>query len=173
MPAPRRASERPRGVHSSGHLTLAKPLFSWAIGEQIVPIGIHSVARATHISRVPHVLIVDDDLLVGSVRRLLQPGFSVVGKSRAADALALLDVEDDYDALVLDIDDAADREMYGELLRDASRARRTMFLTSATDPRAEEFLSSSRRPWLAKPFAAKDLEAEIRRILSDSKRRTA
>ena len=110
---------------------------------------------------------------MSSVRRLLQPGFSVVGKSRAADALALLDVEDDYDALVLDIDDAADREMYGELLRNASRAQRTMFLTSATDPRAEKFLASSGRPWLAKPFAAKDLEAEIRRILSDSKRRTA
>ncbi len=122
--------------------------------------------------RVPHVLIVDDDLLVSSVRRLLQPGFAIVGRSRAAEALALLELEDDYDALVLDVDDAADRDVYGALLRDPSHARRMIFLTSATDPRAEEFLSSSDRPWLAKPFAAKDLEDEIRRIVSDSERRT-
>jgi DNA-binding response OmpR family regulator len=122
--------------------------------------------------RVPHVLIVDDDLLVSSVRRLLQPGFVIVGRSRAAEALALLALEDDFDALVLDVDDAADRDVYGALLLDASHARRMIFLTSATDPRAEEFLSSSGRPWLAKPFAAKDLEDGIRRIVSDSERRT-
>lgn len=122
--------------------------------------------------RVPHVLIVDDDLLVSSVRRLLRPAFSIVGKSRAAEALALLDVEDDYDALVLDVDDAADRDVYGALLRDASRARRIIFLTSATDPRTEEFLTSSGRPWLAKPFAGKDLEDEIRRIVTESERPT-
>jgi DNA-binding response OmpR family regulator len=122
--------------------------------------------------RVPHVLIVDDDLLVSSVRRLLRPAFTIVGTSRAAAALALLSVEDDYDALVLDADDAADRDVYGALLGDASRARRMIFLTSATDPRAEEFLSSSGRPWLAKPFATKDLEDVIRRIVSDGKRRT-
>jgi DNA-binding response OmpR family regulator len=122
--------------------------------------------------RVPHVLIVDDDLLVSSVRRLLQPGFAIVGRSRAAEALALLALEDDFDALVLDVDDAADRDVYGALLLDASHARRMIFLTSATDPRAEEFLSSSGRPWLAKPFAAKDLENHVRRIVSDSERRT-
>lgn len=118
--------------------------------------------------RVPHVLIVDDDLLVNSVRRLLRSGFSIVGTSRAVEALELLETDDDYDALVLDVDDASDRDVYGALLRDASRARRIIFLTSATDPRTEEFLASAGRPWLAKPFAAKDLEVELRRVVGEN-----
>lgn len=126
-----------------------------------------SAGETAQILRVPHVLIVDDDLLVSSVRRLLRSEFSIDGKSRAVEALALLETNDDYDALVLDVDDASDRDAYGVLLRDASRARRIIFLTSATDPRTEEFLASSGRPWLAKPFAAKELEVELRRVVGE------
>lgn len=121
---------------------------------------------------VPHILIVDEERVVESLRRSLRAAFSVVGKSRAVDAVALLEGEgaDEYDALVLDADDAGDREVYASLLDDATRARRIIFVTSATDPRAESFLAASGRPWLAKPFATKDLEREIRRVVSGAKR---
>lgn len=91
--------------------------------------------------------------------------------SCAVDAVSLLegDAADAYDALVLDVDDPRDRAVYAALLSDAPRARRIIFVTSATDPRTESFLVSAGRPWLAKPFATKDLELEIRRVVTESK----
>ena len=115
---------------------------------------------------VPKILVVDDELVVSSIRRALRATFSIVGKSRAVDAIALLEAEEDaYDALLLDVDDALDREIYASLLVDASRARRMIFLTSASDPRTEAFLAAAGRPWLAKPFATKDLELALRRVV--------
>ena len=118
---------------------------------------------------VPQILVVDDELVVKSIRRSLRAAFDIVGQTRACDAVALLAADDRYDALVLDVDDASDREAYASLLGDEARARKVIFLTSATDPRTEAFLVSSGRPWLAKPFATKDLETELRRVVAQSK----
>jgi DNA-binding response OmpR family regulator len=122
---------------------------------------------------VPQILIVDEERVVESIRRSLRATFAIVGKSTALDAVALLDTEDAYDALVLDVDDARDRDVYASLLSDAGRARRIIFVTSATDPRTEAFLASAGRPWLAKPFATKELEAEIRRVVGEAEPKSA
>jgi CheY-like chemotaxis protein len=118
---------------------------------------------------VPQILVVDDELVVKSIRRSLRAAFEIVGTTRASDAVALLAAEDRYDAVVLDVDDARDREAYAALLGDETRARKVIFLTSASDPRTEAFLASAGRPWLAKPFATKDLETELRRVVAQSK----
>src|SRR5689334_15892601 len=122
---------------------------------------------------MPQILIVDEERVVESIRRSLRAGFSIVGASRALDAIAMLDADgDNFDAVVLDADDTHGREVYASLLGDAERARRIIFVTSATDPRTESFLASSGRPWLAKPFATKDLEVEIRRVVNGTERRS-
>ena len=120
---------------------------------------------------LPRVLFVDDVVLVTALRRLLQSKFSFVHSSTPAEGMALLDVDDDFDGIVLKVDNAAARTVYEGVLVDPAVARRVVFVTSASDPASKEFLARAARPWLIKPFVTEDLERELVSVTSSRHRR--
>jgi ligand-binding sensor domain-containing protein/signal transduction histidine kinase len=104
------------------------------------------------------ILVVDDEpLVLGAVRRALGPQHDIEGVSSARRALELLaGAEDRFDVVLCDLmmPEMTGMELYAEVRAShPGRARRFVFISGgAFTPGAREFLASTDCPLLEKPF---------------------
>ncbi|MGC4090345.1 MAG: response regulator [Polyangiaceae bacterium] len=120
-------------------------------------------------------LIVDDEIAVGSTLRLvLQGEHDVHVATSALDALQLMS-QVEFDAVVCDV---AMPGMTGIELYDAvrqsqpGREARMIFMTGGTlIPQSQEFLSRLENPLLEKPFDTEALRSSLRRLDAPSAQR--
>jgi PAS domain S-box-containing protein len=116
------------------------------------------------------VLIVDDEAaLLRSASRLLMPTYEVVTMRSAKLVLAALERGEHFDVILCDL---LMPEMTGMALDEAVRERfpavasRMVFLTGGVfTKQAEEFLATTHRPCIRKPFTAEALRGAVRSVL--------
>lgn len=126
----------------------------------------------------PKVLVIDDDSLVAAVvRRTLSRAYTVVTASGGAEALDLLALDGDFDAIVCDLcmPGMDGVEVHARLARTSpDLAARMMFLTGDTfTARARALLASAGRPALPKPFDAEQLRSAVASAIHAAPRRSA
>jgi signal transduction histidine kinase/CheY-like chemotaxis protein len=113
------------------------------------------------------VLVVDDEALVArSVTRLLEDDYDVVEISDSREALRRIGAGERFDMILCDLmmPDLSGPEFFEEVGRiDRRLAERMVFITGgAFTSRAREFLETSGRPWIEKPFAGDGLRGLVR-----------
>ncbi len=124
------------------------------------------------------VLVIDDDPLVASVvRRTLARTYTVVTCGGGSEALALLDVDPAFDAIVCDLmmpglDGVQVHARLAAMAPDL--AARMIFLTGDTFTlRARALLAASGRPALPKPFDGGELRGAVASVIAVSARSDA
>jgi len=117
-----------------------------------------------------NILVVDDDVLVGSaLRRMLATDHDVVTKSSARDALAYLRSGADCDVILCDVmmPEMTGAELHGELLRThPGLAEKIVFMTGgAFTPNTRNFLEEVRNPRVDKPIDWAALKALVHTLI--------
>ncbi len=111
------------------------------------------------------VLLVDDDPLVLSTLRRTLSSHEITSKTRAREALALIESGTRYDAIVCDVmmPEMTGADLHAAIARlDASQADRMIFVTGgAFTPAARQFLSRVKNPRIQKPFDAASLRQNV------------
>jgi two-component system NtrC family sensor kinase len=119
--------------------------------------GEHTTPAAAQVSGRLRVLVVDDEMSVRVAlqRYLASRGHDVEATTSATDALARLAAQP-YDAVIVDMrmPGMSGEQLFRELEQhDPEHARRVIFTTGDTVSQGmREFLASSGRPCIAKPF---------------------
>ncbi|MGD8607173.1 MAG: ATP-binding protein [Myxococcales bacterium] len=128
------------------------------------------------ISEVPlkrlRLLVVDDDAMVlSALRRRLRRRYDTVTVLGGADALARLDEDPDFDAIVCDLmmPETDGKSFYDQVQKDHPRlADRIVFMSGgAFTPRLRKFAAAVSNPVLQKPVTREDLEATLAAHLDD------
>ena len=123
--------------------------------------------------RVPRgrILVVDDDTIVQEflTELLREEGHDVEIVENGEDALKRIDSEE-YDVIVLDIKlpGMSGIELYKYMQKAVkSLARRVIFITGdVMSQDTRDFLSSTRAPYITKPFEAEQLKRDVDRIIN-------
>lgn len=139
-----------------------------------------AVAEARHesrpISEVPlkrlRLLIIDDDAMVlSALRRRLRRRYDTVTVLGGADALARLDEDPDFDAIVCDLmmPEIDGKSFYDKVKQDHPQlADRIVFMSGgAFTPRLRKFAAAVSNPVLQKPVTRQDLEATLQAHITD------
>jgi signal transduction histidine kinase len=116
------------------------------------------------------ILVIDDEpMVVGLVRRMLSRSHEVTAASTVNQALARLTAGDRYDVILCDLmmPEMSGIDLHAELLRAyPDEADRMVFMTGgAFTTGARAFLDRVGNPWVEKPFDAKNLCALIETLL--------
>lgn len=114
--------------------------------------------------RVPRILLVDDDVAVAHVLStwLRRSGYDVMTAGSGQEAESLL--SERFEALVLDLrlpGMRGDAFYYLASARQPWLSKRTLFLTGDISPQAEELIQVTGCPFLQKPFALRDMFAQV------------
>ncbi len=123
------------------------------------------------------VLIVDDEpLLAGTLKRALSAKYAVVVAMSGGEALERVAMDGPFDVMVCDMTmpDLTGAEVYAELLQLAPYlAEGTIFITGAVlTRRAREFLNSIPNRWMEKPFSAESLRLAVRSLVQARRMRS-
>lgn len=126
---------------------------------------------AAHEARRARVLVVDDDPSVAiTVKRILGRDHEVVVSSGGGEALARLRADPSFDVVVCDVmmPDVSGMDVYGELERHLPHlTSKVVFMTGgAFTPLARDFLATTSRPCIEKPFDPDDLRRAVAAMLS-------
>ncbi len=138
--------------------------FRIALPASHAPLAPEPVAVVPAVTRALRILMVDDEVLVGqAVAALLSPDHEVVSVTRAGAALARLAAGETFDVILCDLmmPEMTGMELH-EQLAPALRERMVFVTGGAFTPQARDFLATSRRPRLDKPFT----EAQLRRVIA-------
>ena len=124
------------------------------------------VARAARAARRARVLIVDDEpMLVGVIRRSLSKEHEVVAITSASEALDRIRAGESFDVILCDLmmPQMTGMDLHAELRRvDPAAAERMVFMTGgAFTPAARAFLDEVPNQRLEKPFDAQHLRALV------------
>ena len=127
-----------------------------------------SSSKSTATGRGGRVLVIDDDVLLGSaLRRMLTPKHEVTVLTNGHDALAKLEGGARYDVIFCDLmmPEITGMELHAEISQRApQQASRVVFMTGgAFTPNARDFLESVSNRRIDKPFDV----ATIRRVVRD------
>lgn len=125
-------------------------------------------SKTTATGRSGRVLVIDDDVLLGSaLRRMLTPKHEVTVLTSGREALARLATEPPFDVIFCDLmmPEVTGMELYAELSKRAPhQASRVVFMTGgAFTPGARSFLETVKNRRIDKPFDV----ATVRRIVRD------
>jgi signal transduction histidine kinase len=125
-------------------------------------------SKTTATGRSGRVLVIDDDVLLGSaLRRMLTPKHEVTVLTSGREALARLATEPPFDVIFCDLmmPEVTGMELYAELSKRAPhQACRVVFMTGgAFTPGARSFLETVKNRRIDKPFDV----ATVRRIVRD------
>lgn len=105
---------------------------------------------------LPRVLLIEDDReLQGLLARLLAPRFSVLTTDSSIDALAILDLEQPFAAILCDLrlERLSGIELYGKVLRLGGPAERFIFMTGSDGTELRRAIASvGKGRVLLKPF---------------------
>jgi signal transduction histidine kinase/ActR/RegA family two-component response regulator len=128
--------------------------------------------------RVGHIMVVDDDALVGDVIRVsLAAEHDVVVATAASEVVQRIATGERFDLILCDLmmPVMTGMDLHAELERvDPAQASRMVFLTGgAFTPRAREFLSRVTNPKLEKPFDPQGLRNFVRDRVTASEGRRA
>jgi CheY-like chemotaxis protein len=148
-------------------LPVARQQRSEAPSAGISMAGDDAVAPATK----TRVLVIDDDpLVLKAVGRILESGSTVVSAGSALEALARLQQDRSFDAILCDLmmPEMTGMEFHARVSAlDPAIARRIVFMTGgAFAPEAREFVLRSRAVCLDKPFVPSGLRAALRAVSS-------
>jgi PAS domain S-box-containing protein len=112
------------------------------------------------------ILLVDDEIAVGrSLSALLSGEHEVVPVTGAREALARLEAGEHFDVILCDLmmPEISGIELYAQI--PAGKRDRIVFMTGgAFTPQAREFLATTNRPRLDKPFSEQQLRDAIERV---------
>ncbi|MBV8756486.1 MAG: PAS domain S-box protein [Deltaproteobacteria bacterium] len=114
------------------------------------------------------ILLVDDEPSIGRViALLLSDDHEVVTVTRAREALERISAGEEFDVILCDLmmPEVSGIELY-DMMSPADRARIVFMTGGAFTQQAREFLASSNRPRLQKPFTEKDVRTAIERVRS-------
>jgi len=119
-----------------------------------------------------YLMVVDDEPMVrGAIRRLLAREHAVTAPTSARDALALIVGGMRFDLILCDLmmPDLSGMDLYRELLRrDPEQARRVVFLSGgAFSAQAIEFLRSVPNRQVGKPYDSKELRRLVGQLLAE------
>ncbi len=146
-------------------LVLSAPSVDAAAPTQVVPPSDRTLRPVSHL-----LLIEDEETLRAAISRFLRrEGYEVDVASGGRDALAMLERRR-YDVVLLDLrlQDLAGEEVYREIeARDPVQAQRVLFTTGDLHRlEAAEFVRSTGRAALAKPFLLSELQNRIAAVLA-------
>jgi CheY-like chemotaxis protein len=144
-------------------------------GESVTPArgernpGEETPTRSTAVRRAS-VLVVDDDVMIGGIiRRVLSPEYDVTLAINGSEALKLVLAGQRFDALLCDLmmPHMTGMDFFAELARTKPElCERVAFITGgAFTPEARAFLDRIPNRRLDKPFAPENLRALIRELL--------
>ncbi|MDB4959252.1 MAG: Sensor protein [Myxococcales bacterium] len=133
----------------------AAPVPLLAMDEPVPPASIPS-----------RILMIDDEIAVGrAVRALLEPEHEVIPIARATAALARITAGEAFDVILCDLmmPEMSGMEFYEHLAKLAPQYReRIVFVTGgAFTEQAREFLATTKRPRIEKPFTEEQLRGAI------------
>ena len=114
------------------------------------------------------ILLVDDEPSIGRViALLLSDDHEVVTVTRAREALDKIAAGEQFDVILCDLmmPELSGIEMYS-MMDPADRARIVFMTGGAFTQQAREFLASTNRPRLQKPFTEADVRTAIERVRS-------
>ena len=132
---------------------------------------VEAKARSVHprVERHGHVLIVDDDAMVGAALRRILRGQNVTVSSTAKEALRLLTAGQHFDVIFSDLmmPEMSGMEFYDQVCRVLpDQLERMVFMTGgAFTPAARAFLDEIPNERLEKPFDAHNVRALVQRFL--------
>jgi two-component system cell cycle sensor histidine kinase/response regulator CckA len=119
--------------------------------------------------RRARILVIDDELQVGTAIRRILSGHHVVSTTKAAEALELIARDGNFELVLCDLAmaDISGRELYERLSADHPEYKeRVVFMSGgAFSPDIEKFLKSTTRPCLSKPFGAAELRDRVNTLL--------
>jgi len=117
------------------------------------------------------ILVIDDEPQVGAAIRRILADHEVRASTSASEALHLLAMDQGFDLILCDLAMAeiSGRELYERLGATLPElAERVVFVSGgAFTPELEEFLRTTTRPCLPKPFGAAELRDYVARFLAD------
>jgi two-component system cell cycle sensor histidine kinase/response regulator CckA len=123
------------------------------------------------------VLVIDDETQVGTAIRRILSEHEVVSHTTAVDALKFLEEDVAFDLILCDVAmaEVSGREFYERLARISPElGERVVFMTGgAFTPDIEQFLQTTTRPCLTKPFGAAELRDDVNALLKKAGRRQA
>jgi CheY-like chemotaxis protein len=114
-------------------------------------------------------LIDDEPMILSALERVLAAEHDIVALPSAKEALERLRSGERFELILCDVmmPEMTGMELHATLAQEApALAERMVFLTGgAFTPAAREFLETSRRPWLDKPFEPGPLRARVHALL--------
>ena len=120
--------------------------------------------------RGERVLIIDDEpMILGALRRALDPDYQVTCFADGREAVARLAAGERFDVVLCDLmmPDMSGMDLYAEIGRIApAQAERMIFITGgAFTPKAREFLEEVPNPRVEKPVDFQNLRALMKNLL--------